>query len=172
MARRTTRSIRSRPTGLSGSSPLDTSRPAESIGAASQSSAQLTLPGPASGTSSPASASGPTLFGSLEYLTTPTSGPDRVRASRSRTRARGAERATLDIFGQHGQHSSRSVDLQSSLENRLRVAMASGGSTLFSLTWNDAVTPSGRVICALRASEPRTEDNASTSWPTPLATDG
>ncbi len=54
----------------------------------------------------------------------------------------------------------------------MRVALASTGSTLFSLTWNDAVTPSGRRICALRASVLRTSDSACTSWPTPLETDG
>jgi len=42
---------------------------------------------------------------------------------------------------------------------------------LFRLTWNDAVTPSGRRICALRASAPRTPDSACGSWPTPLVND-
>jgi len=112
------------------------------------------------------------LFDSLEYPTPPTSGQGRAPASRSRTRARGAEFSTLDIFGQHGSHSSESAALQSSLENRLRAAMASSGSTLFRLTWNDAVTPSGRRICALRALALRTSDSGCTSWPTPLATDG
>jgi hypothetical protein len=42
---------------------------------------------------------------------------------------------------------------------------------LFALTWNDAVTPSGRRICALRASARRTSDSASTSWPTPVVND-
>lgn len=50
--------------------------------------------------------------------------------------------------------------------------MASGGSTLFSLTWNDAVTPSGRRICALRASVLRTPDSGCTSWPTPTVSRG
>lgn len=50
--------------------------------------------------------------------------------------------------------------------------MASGGSTLFSLTWNDAVTPSGRRICALRASARRTPDSGCTSWPTPTVSRG
>jgi hypothetical protein len=50
--------------------------------------------------------------------------------------------------------------------------MASGGSTLFSLTWNDAVTPSGRRICALRASVRRTQDSGCTSWPTPTVSRG
>jgi len=49
--------------------------------------------------------------------------------------------------------------------------MASLGSTLFVLTWKDAVTPSGHRICALRASARRTSDSASTSWPTPVAND-
>jgi hypothetical protein len=50
--------------------------------------------------------------------------------------------------------------------------MVSSGSTLFRLTWNDAITPSGRRIYALRASVLRTSDSGCTSWPTPLATDG
>ena len=102
----------------------------------------------------------------------PTSGPGRVPVSRSATRARGKEFSTLDIFGQHGSHSSKSVALQSSLESRLRARMASGGSTLFSLTWNDAVTPSGRRICARRASVRRTPDSGCTSWPTPTVSRG
>jgi hypothetical protein len=50
--------------------------------------------------------------------------------------------------------------------------MASGGSTLFSLTWSDAVTPSGRRICALRASVRPTSDSGYTSWPTPTVSRG
>jgi hypothetical protein len=171
--RSTTRSIRSHATGSSDSSTQDTSGPAASNDEASPSSPQPTSLGPDNDTSSLASACGPTLFGLLESPTTPASGPGPVRVSRSRPRARGAERATLDIFGQHGSHSSSSVALQSSLESRLRARMDSRGSTLFSLTWNDAVTPSGRRICALRASVRRTSDSASTSWPTPTtATSG
>lgn len=122
-------------------------------------------------TSSPASADGLSLFGELASPTTSRSGPARARVSPSRARARGSEHATLDIFGQHGQHSSKSVALGSSLESRLRARMDSGGSTLFSLTWNDAVTPSGRRISARRASVLRTTDHDSTSWPTPVKED-
>lgn len=125
-----------------------------------------------SGTTSPGSAVGPTPSDLLESPTTPTSGPGRALASRSATRARGREFSTLDIFGQHGSHSSASVALQSSLESRLRARMALGGSTLFRLTWNDAVTPSGRRICALRASVLRTPDSGCTSWPTPTVSRG
>lgn len=138
---------------------------------ASKTSAPLMLPGLDSAISSPVSADGRTPSDSPESPTMPTSGPGPAPASRSRPRARGAEHATLDIFGQHGSHSSESVALQSSLESRLRVEMDSLGSTLFTLTWSDAVTPSGRRIFARRASARRTPDSASTSWPTPVKED-
>jgi hypothetical protein len=146
--------------------------PDESTADPSLISPQETLLGMDSGTSSPASADGRMPCASLASPTAPMSGPDPAPAKASRTRARGAGFSTLDIFGQHGSHSSRSVALQSSLESRLRANLVSSGSTLFSLTWNDAVTPSGRRICALRASVLRTRDSGCTSWPTPLETDG
>jgi len=43
------------------------------------------------------------------------------------------------------------------------------GSTLFTLTWKQRATPSGRSIPALRASGRRTSGNGCTSWPTPDA---
>jgi hypothetical protein len=147
------------PPDKSTSDPLPTSPPQMSLGLDS-------------GTSSPGSADGHTPSVSPGPRTTATSGPGVAPASRSATRARGREFATLDIFGQHGSHSSSSVGLQSSLESRLRARMASGGSTLFALTWNDAVTPSGRRICALRASALRTSDSGCTSWPTPTVSGG
>jgi len=132
----------------------------------SKTSRRQTSPDPGNATSSPASEDGPTLFDSQESPTTPTSGPAPVRVSRSAKRARGAERATLDIFGQHGSHSSKSAALQRSLESRLRALTDLDGSMLYSLTWNDAVTPSGRRICALRNSL-RTDGAGFSSWPTP-----
>jgi len=151
---------------------MSRSRPDGSTDAPSPTSPQPTLPGLDSGTSSPGSPGGPSPSGSPGSPMTPPSGPARAPARDSRTRARGAGFSTLDIFGQHGSHSSRSAALQSSLESRLRVNLASSGSTLFSLTWNDAVTPSGRRICALRASAPRTSDSACSSWPTPTVSRG
>lgn len=141
------------------------------MSAASKTSPQPMLLDLDSDTSSPASADGVPHSDSLASPTMPTFGPGLVRVSHSGKRARGAERATLDIFGRHGSHSSSSVALQSSLESRLRAEMASSGSTLFSLTWSDAVTPSGRRICALRASVLRTSGSGSTSWPTPTRQD-
>lgn len=49
--------------------------------------------------------------------------------------------------------------------------MDSTGSTLFRLTWKERVTPSGRPICALRASALRTSDNDSIGWPTTTTMD-
>jgi hypothetical protein len=135
----------------------------------SKTSHQPMLPDLGSDTSSAASAAGPTPYDSPESPTTPMFGLAHVRVSHSRARARGAERATLDIFGQHGSHSSRSVALQSSLENRLRAETDLDGSMLYSLTWNDAVTPSGRRICALRNSL-RTGGVGCSSWATPTVT--
>jgi hypothetical protein len=59
------------------------------------------------------------------------------------------------------------------LENRLRARTASAGWTLYALTWKERATPSGRQICALRASVRRTSGSASglseSGWPTPTA---
>lgn len=144
----------------------------ESTDAPSPTSPQPTLPGLDSVTSSPGSADGHWPAGSQDYPTMRTSGPGHAHAKGSPTRARGAGFSTLDIFGQHGSHSSQSVSLQSSLESRLRQRLASSGSILFVLTWNDAVTPSGRRICALRASARPTSASACSSWPTPTVSRG
>lgn len=151
---------------------MTSSRKGGSTAGPSPISHQSTLPGLDSGISSPGSADGRARSASPESAMMPMSGPVVAPANRSRTRARGAAFATLDIFGQHGSHSSSSVALQSSLESRLRASLGSSGSTLFSLTWTDAVTPSGRRICALRGSAPHTSDNVCTSWPTPTVSRG
>lgn len=77
---------------------------------------------------------------------------------------------TSGTFGRHGIGSLNSAALQSSLESRLRARTASVGSTLYRLTWKQRVTPSGRPICALRASVPRTSGKGSGSSRKGLAT--
>lgn len=57
------------------------------------------------------------------------------------------------------------------MESRLRLRTALTGSTLFSLTWKERATPSGRRICALRGSVRRTSGSASTSRPSPMVND-
>jgi len=124
-------------------------------------------------TSSQGSAAGASVSDSQDGPTTALFGRDPVRASLS---ARQAEERGLLMSGTSGPigtTSSASASLQSSLESRLRARTASVGSTLYALTWKPRATPSGRQICALRASARRTSDSGSGSsesgWPTPAA---
>lgn len=104
-------------------------------------------------------------------LTPARSGRVHAPASHSAQQESVAVQMTFDIFGPNGSVSSESAALQSSLVSRLRVRMASTGSTLFRLTWKVRVTPSRRSIFALRGSARRTSDSGSISWPTPQAFD-
>ncbi len=76
---------------------------------------------------------------------------------------------TSGTSGRTGTISSASAALQSFLASRLQARTASAGSTLYTLTWKQRATPSGLLICALRASARRISDNASglLGWPTP-----
>lgn len=47
--------------------------------------------------------------------------------------------------------------------------LPTGGSTVFAMTWSEKDTPSGRVVCRLRASARSTSDSGSGSWPSPCA---
>lgn len=123
-------------------------------------------------TSSPASGSGPTPCDSPGGPTSAKSGQAPAPASHSARRAK-AKRSTMKgIFGQSGFHSSKHEDLSFALASRLRPLTDSLGSTLFSLTWTVRITPAGRSICALRASEPRTEGSVFIGWPTPNTPSG
>jgi hypothetical protein len=125
--------------------------------------------------SSPASGSGPTPSALQAGPTIAPSGPAHALANPSAPRARARASQTSAISGPSSTGSSASAALQSSLESRLRARTASAGSTLYSLTWKDRATPSGRQICALRASAPRISASAFglllKAWPTPLAAD-
>ena len=78
---------------------------------------------------------------------------------------------TSGTYGRRGSGSSSSAALQQYLASRLPALTRWSGSTLFSLTWKERVTPSGLRICALRASVPRTSGSGFGSWPTPTTTD-
>jgi hypothetical protein len=122
-------------------------------------------------TSSPESESGPTLSDKQDGPTTDQSGPEAARANLSARQAKDAGLLTSGTYGRFYSISYASADLQRSLENRLRAKTDLLGSTLFKLTWKDRNTPSGRRICALRASALRTSAKDSTSWPTTTTRD-
>jgi len=128
-----------------------------------------------SATSSPGSASG-AMPSDLRGGQTPVpSGPEAAPASPSAPRGRGRARKTKGTSGLSSIGSSASVALQSFLANRLQARTASSGSTLYALTWKERATPSGRQICALRASAHRTSVSVSglleKGWTTPQAHD-
>jgi hypothetical protein len=119
-------------------------------------------------TSSRGSVGGAARSGSLESQMTQASGLDPALASRLARLAGRQGWKILGIYGQSGIGSSKSAALQSSLASRLVAQLDSRGSTLFRLTWKLRGTPLGRLICALRASVPRTSGSGSilSHWPT------
>ena len=78
---------------------------------------------------------------------------------------------TSDTYGPPSSTSSKSANLLSSLESRLRVKTQTLGSTLYAMTWKPWVTASGRSRSRLRASVRRTSETGSTGWVTPAARD-
>ena len=125
-------------------------------------------------TSSPGSAFGATRSAVPAGPTTGLSGPDPVPASLSARQAKLWDLLTSGTFGPLGRTSSASAALQSSLENRLQARTGSAGSILYRLTWKERVTPSGRAICALRASAARisASDYILSGGPTPRTVTG
>lgn len=78
---------------------------------------------------------------------------------------------TSGTYGPPSSTSLSSANLRLSLESRLRQRTALLGSTLYTLTWKERVTPLLRSISALRASVPRISAKDCTSWVTPQAMD-
>ena len=74
--------------------------------------------------------------------------------------------------GLTGKISSPSESLQSLLASKLQAR--SNGSILYRLTWKNRITPSGRAICALRASAARMsgKEIILSGFPTPCLQDG
>ena len=67
--------------------------------------------------------------------------------------------------------SNASTILSRKLAAKLKEKTGTLGSTLYTLTWDETVTPAGHVLPRLRASVRRTSDNGCTGWPTPTLTD-
>ena len=80
------------------------------------------------------------------------SGPAVALVSLSARQAEQAGLLTSGTYGPTGSGSSSSAALQSLLASKLQAKTASAGTVLYRLTWKERVTPSGRPICALRAS--------------------
>jgi hypothetical protein len=125
-----------------------------------------------SATSLPASQFGHSLYDLLAGPTIDQSGQVVARASLSARQVKALGSLTSGTFGPPSTTSSPSVDLQLSLESRLRVATSSLGSTLYKLTWKPWATPSGVSRSRLRASVLRISVTGSTGWPTPTTADG
>jgi hypothetical protein len=122
--------------------------------------------------SSQASGSGATRSASPDGPTTSPSGPAHVPANLSPRQAKELGLLTSGTYGRPGSGSLTSVALTSSLGSKLRARTASLGSTLYVLTWREAVTPAGRPFSRLVASAPRTSVQDFGSWPTPCQQDG
>lgn len=77
-----------------------------------------------------------------------------------------------DTLHQLGSISSASESLQQSLESKLPMLLATGGSTLCSLSWSNKVTPAQRQYCQLSASVLRTFATDCSLSPTPTTQEG
>ena len=98
-------------------------------------------------------------------------GQVRVHASRFPQPEKDLLKPTSDTCGQSSSISSRSASLTQSLASRLQAQLATDGSMEYRQTWNQKVTPAGRLYWAHTASAHRTSDRDSTGWPTPAARD-
>jgi hypothetical protein len=116
--------------------------------------------------SSPASEAGATPCGSPDGPMIDTFGPGAVPVSRSRAQERAMAQPIRATFGRRGFGSSESAGLSKSLVSKLRARLDLDGSILFRLIWKQRITPSGRLISALRASARSTSGSDYGSWPT------
>ena len=128
-----------------------------------------TLPDTPSVTSSPVLGAGAAHSNSQGGLQLGLFGPAVSHASRSATPEAAGENPTSDTSGLSSSVSSRSANLQLSLENRLRQDLDVNGCPEYGLVWKQWGMESGLPICALRASGHRISDSGSTGWPSPMA---
>jgi hypothetical protein len=122
-------------------------------------------------TGSPGSAGGPTRSDWPAGPMTDLFGQVVVPVNPSLPRASKSAGTTIDISGRIGRGLSVSVALSRSLASRLRARLPTAGSTLFSMTWSEKVTPAGRHLCRLRVSARSTSDSDCGSWPSPVVND-
>ena len=129
-----------------------------------------TLPDIHSAISSPASAFGPTPCVVPDGATAALFGLALAPANLSARQARGMGLLTSGIYGRRGSTSLHSANLASSLGSKLSAQFPKVGSTLFTMTWKHADTPSGRSVFRLVASGRNTAATGFGLWPTPTKT--
>jgi hypothetical protein len=134
----------------------------------------MTLKDMTSAISSPASAGGVSLSGSQDGPMTDLFGQGARPVSPSAQPDNAKVLPTLATSGPSTSVSSPSAILQRSLESKLQQRLATGGSTLFSLTWKAKDTPARRPYYQLVASARRTSGSdfgLSAHWATPRTVD-
>jgi hypothetical protein len=132
----------------------------------------MTLKDMTNATFSPVSADGVSLSGSQDGpIQDEMFGQEAHPVSPSAPQDNAKVLPTLATSGPSTSVSSPSAVLQRSLESKLQQRLATGGSTLFSLTWKAKDTPARRPFFQLVASARRTSANDFGSWPTPQHSD-
>jgi len=132
-------------------------------------SALAILPDLRSATSSLALVSGLTHYVQQDGQMTFLFGPAVAHASLSARQALELGLMMRDTSGQASHGSSKSADLQSSLESKLRTQL--NGSHVCSVTWKPWIMHSGRCLFRPRALVRSTLGTGFTLWPTPAARD-
>lgn len=130
---------------------------------------QPTLPGILNATFSQGSAAGQLPCGKQDGPMKSRCGQDLAHVSRFPVQDSAKALRTSATSGLSSSGSFESAVLTRSLANKLRQKTDYLGSTLYALTWKERITPSGRLIYALRASVRRISDKDCTGWPTPVA---
>lgn len=127
--------------------------------------------GTRSATFSQVSESGVMRCVALDGQMTDQSGQDRAPANPSALPASERASGTTGTSGPSGSTLSASAALSLFLASRWAEVAAEHGSTLYTMTWKQTVTPSGRLIPRLAASARRTSDSGCTGWPAPQERD-
>ena len=120
--------------------------------------------------SSLVSAVGHTPCALQEFPTTTRAGQEAHLANHSAQLVSNSDSLTKGISRQPLCASLTSASLQSSLANKLRQRLENTGSTIYSLSWKDKVTPAGRQYCQRAASAPRTKETGCSLVPWATAT--
>jgi hypothetical protein len=99
-------------------------------------------------------------------------GQDHARVSRFPVLEDKKVKEMIATYGPNGSGSSRSADLQRSLESKLQARLPTGGLTMFIKGWNRKVTPLGRLYFQLAASVRPIGERDCGLWATPNTMDG